>query len=153
MRQLRPECLRSLTHKYCFVVAAACLHAEEAYRVDVQMQQEVWQLPVAEHGGPKGERRDLHLLRAQLRNVRCVNGPHGAYGAYYVPPGLQLPCQMLVGSGGGRRTRAADTPSRVQAELWHAIKQSSHETQVTLQRLREFRAGQPGCRRSDAASE
>eukprot|EP00892_Ulva_mutabilis_P003557 jgi/Ulvmu1/1573/UM111_0001.1 len=111
-----------------------------------EMQQEAWRLPVGRHAPSKSSPRDLHLLRAQLRNVRCVNGPHGVEGAYYVPPGLQLPCRMLVDVSGASKDRSTCTTGSVQAERWHAIKQSSAETQVTLQKIKKLRSG-VGCTR------
>lgn len=90
----------------------------------------------------KAPRRDLHLLRAQLRNLRCVNGPHGVLGACYVPPGLQMACQTLnVVQQPGAAAQERPRRHSVQAERWHAIKQSSAETQVTLQRIGELRGG------------
>lgn len=109
--------------------------------VCLQVQQEVWRLPVSAHAPPQGgsPRRDLHLLRAQLRNVRCVNGPHGVPGALYTPPGLQLPCSTLVEGRGASAAAPGHSSCGVQAARWHAIKQSSLETEATLQRIGELR--------------
>lgn len=107
-----------------------------------QVQQEVWRLPVAGAGPPaKAPGRDLHLLRAQLRSVRCVNGPHGVPGAFYVPPGLQLACQTLNTAPPASTATPGRPSGSIQAERWNAIKQSSAETQVTLQRIGELRGG------------
>lgn len=114
------------------------------------MQAEAWKLP---EGVPErvSSDTDLHVLRASLRHLRCINGPHYPHSSARGlpgPPGLQAPCSFVVtpvataaGGAGG-----VGDPGSVSRARQHAITTSLRETVSTVARIQalRFAKGQHG---------
>jgi hypothetical protein len=78
----------------------------------------------------------LHLLRARLRDLRCLNGVHGPDGELFRLAGLQMPCHLSVHActGGCGGPQAMD----VQASRLYAIRCSAKATEHTIDHIKRL---------------